>query len=266
MAGVRRARRHLVLLMPLVGLAVAGLALAQPRRPAPAPKPKPAKIVDAGADPTPPGEDAPPAPTAAAPAPPPADAGITPSQAQTVPSYYDGGQKPSPLNPAPNELPGNAPPVTGTTVDYDKLLADISTLRARVASVGDSLFHSRITIAVQTEGDRARIARLSVALDDGVVFAPPSFRADDMTKVYEHAVAPGRHAVTFDVERKDEKDEAFRTMQRSRMIVDVPKDQHLTLEVRIIDDSTMGADFPGDRSGKYDLRVRAKAVARPVGK
>jgi hypothetical protein len=203
-------------------------------------------------------------PGASAPAP--ADGGTTPSQAQTLPSYYDGGQKPSPLNPAPNELPGNAPPPAGTSVDYDKLLGDISTLRARVASVGDSLFHSRITIAVQTEGDRSKIGRLSVALDDGVVFAPPTFRADDMTKVYEHAVAPGRHAVTVDVERKDDKDEAFRTAQRSRMVVDVPKDEHLTLEIRIIDDSTMGADFPADRSGKYDLRVRAKAVSRPVGK
>jgi len=28
----------------------------------------------------------------------------------------------------------------------------------------------------------------------------------------------------------------------------------------------MGADFPSDRSGKYDLRFRVKAVAKPVGK
>jgi hypothetical protein len=244
-----------------IGLCTSGsLLLAQPRGRPPALKPKPPTKSDAGPEPATTSDDAPPA----APAPQAADGGA--SQAQTVPSYYDGGQKPSPLNPTPNELPGNAPPPTGTAVDYDKLLGDISTLRARVASVGDSLFHSRITITVQTEGDRSKIARLSVALDDGVVFAPPTFRGDDVTKVYEHSVAPGRHAVTVDVERKDDKDETFRTTQRSRMVVDVPKDEHLTLEVRIIDDSTMGADFPSDRSGRYDLKIRAKAVSRAVGK
>ena len=106
-----------------------------------------------------------------------------------------------------------------------------------------------------------------MSLDDGVVYtAQPNFRADDLTLVYDHAVAPGRHAITIDVERKDERDEAFRTAQRSRLVVDVPKDQKLSLEVKILDDSTMGADFPSDRSGRYDLRVRAKAVAKPVGK
>jgi hypothetical protein len=248
---------------------MATFALAQPRgRPA-APKPKPPPKADAGPEPATPSDDAPAAPSAtnaSPPTPPPAtDAGASPSQAQTVPSYYGGGQKPSPLNPAPNELPGNAPPPAGTTVDYDKLLGDISTLRARVASVGDSLFHSRITILLEAEGG-SKIARLSVALDDGVVFAPQSFRGDDVAKAYEHAVAPGRHAVTIDVERRDEKDEGFRTVQRSRMIVDVPKDEHLTVEVKILDDSTMGSDFPGDRKGSYDLRVRAKAVSKPVGK
>jgi hypothetical protein len=28
----------------------------------------------------------------------------------------------------------------------------------------------------------------------------------------------------------------------------------------------MGKDFPADKSGRYDLRVRVKAVAKPVGK
>jgi hypothetical protein len=34
------------------------------------------------------------------------------------------------------------------------------------------------------------------------------------------------------------------------------------VDVRISDDSSMGADFPGDHSGKYDLRFRVKAVAK----
>jgi hypothetical protein len=84
--------------------------------------------------------------------------------------------------------------------------------------------------------------------------------------VYDHGVAPGRHALTVDVERKDDRDDRFRSADRSRFTVDVPQGSRLEVEVKLDDDSTMGGDFPGDKSGRYDLRVRMKAVARPVTK
>jgi hypothetical protein len=177
----------------------------------------------------------------------------------------DGGVKPSPLNPAPQELAGQTD--AGAPVDYDRILADIAALRARVAAVSDNLYQSRVAIALQTDGDHGRIAKLTVSLDDGIVYtAPASFSASDMTTVYDHAVAPGRHAVTIDVDRKDDRDEAFRTSQKNRFTVDVPRDHRVGVEVKIIDDSSMGGDFPSDRSGKYDLRFRVKAVAKPAGK
>ncbi len=177
----------------------------------------------------------------------------------------DGGRE-SPLTPQPQELPSNAVEA-GVPVDYDRLLADIAALRARVAAVADNLYQSRISIALQLDNDHAKIARLTVSLDDGAVFtAPPTFAASDMTAVYDHAVAPGRHTVTVDVDRKDARDEAFRTSQRSRFTVDVPRDQRVEVQVKVIDDSSMGADFPSDKSGKYDLRFRVKAVAKAAGK
>ncbi len=178
----------------------------------------------------------------------------------------DGGApKLSALNPAANEFPDGGAPAE--TIDYDKLLADIAALRARVAAVSDNLFRSRIVIEVETSGDHGRIARLNVSLDDGVVYtSPPNFRADDLTIVYDHAVAPGRHAITLEIERRDDRDESFRNAQRSRFIVDVPRDDRLVAETKIWDDSSMGGDFPGDRSGKYDLRVRLKAQAKPAGR
>jgi hypothetical protein len=181
-----------------------------------------------------------------------------------APENGDGG-KWSPLNPTPEEI-RNTSLDAGVPVDYDKLLADVAALRARVAAVADSLYRSRVAVSLQTDGDHAKIAWLAVSLDDGVVFtAPSAFSASDMTPVYDHAVAPGRHAVTIDVERKDDRDESFRTSQRSRFIVDVPRDNKVNVEVKIIDDSSMGGDFPSDKSGKYDLRFRVKAVAKPVG-
>ncbi len=96
--------------------------------------------------------------------------------------------------------------------------------------------------------------------------APAAFAASDPTVVYDHAVAPGRHAVTVDIDRKDDREESFRTSQRNRFTVDIPRDHRVEVQVKIADDSTMGKDFPADKSGRYDMRVRVKAVAKPVGK
>jgi hypothetical protein len=173
----------------------------------------------------------------------------------------------SPLNPAAPEMPPlvAAAPSAAAPIDYDKLLGDIAALRARVAAVGDSLFVARIALAVETDGSHARIGKMTVSLDDGLVYtAPASFHADDPTTIYDHAVAPGRHAVTVDVDRRDDRDESFKDSQHARFVVDVPPDNKLTVTLYLDDDSDMGKNFPSDRKGKYDLRVRMKATATPA--
>jgi len=260
-----RQSRALAIASVLSAIAVVGVAVAQPRRPPPKPPKPPA--ADAGASDNPYSDDKPGAKS---------DAGAAPAASATASASagpvapppagqtYDGGVKPSPLTPAPPEFSdAGVPP---TTLDYDRLLADVAALRARVAAVQDNMFRSKLAVLIETSGDHGKIARLAVSLDDGVVYtAPNGFHADDMTAVYEHSVAPGRHAVTIDVDRKDDRDESFRTSQKSRFIVDVPRDNRLELQVKIWDDSTMGGDFPGDRSGRYELKIRAKAQAKPVG-
>ena len=251
---------------------IVSAAIAQPRR-GPRPKPKPAATAaDAGDNPY--SEDtlggslqgaSATSASGGSPSASPADGG---APASARPDVGDGGVKPSPLNPAANELTtaGGAGGLAATP-DYDKLLGDIAALRARVAAVTDTMFHSRVALSVKLEGSHSRTARFTVLLDDGVVFAStPAFRAEDMTPIYEHGVAPGKHAVTVDVERKDDRDEAFRTAQRSRFMVDVRKDERLGVELRMEDDSDMGGDFPGGRSGRYDLRVRATATSKPAGR
>jgi hypothetical protein len=175
----------------------------------------------------------------------------------------DGAVRASPLDPAPGELPGTSP-LDGGAIDYDRLLSDIAALRTRVAAVGESLFQSRMAIAVRVDGDRYRVAKLAVSVDDGVVYtSPPGFRADDFTPVFARAHAPGRHAVTLDVEREDRENVAFRTAQRSRFVVEVPRDEVLDVSLRVEDDSSMG-DLPGKKKGEYDLRVRMKATSSPI--
>ena len=250
-----------------VALAVVSVAFAQPRRRPPA-HPKGAASADAGATDNPYADDSSKGlsdagASAAASATPVSSTGPVP--APPAAQLFDGGMKPSPLNPAANEFSdaGPLPP----SLDYDRLLADIAALRARVAAVSDNLFRSRVAVALETSGDHGRIAHLEVSLDDGVVFtAPANFHADDSTVVYDHSAAPGRHAVTIEVERRDDRDDSFRTTQRSRFVVDIPRDNRLLLDVHIWDDSNMGKNFEADHSGRYELKIRAKASAAPVAK
>ena len=262
-----RLRRSLLAGCSFVVLAMALVHAAVAQQPARGKrgKPKPAASADAGAGENPYGEESSSATPTAAPGAPSsaaaADAGPPPPPIAHI-DLGDGGIKPSPLNPTAAELP---PQNSAPLPDYDKLLGDVSALRARVAAVTDTLFRSRIAIALEADGSHAKIGRLTVSLDDGVVYtAPANTNFEDKTPLYDHGVAPGRHAVIVDVDRKDDRDDTFRTSQRSRFLVDVPKDQRLELKIEIDDDSTMGKNFPSDHSGRYDLRVRAKASATPV--
>jgi hypothetical protein len=198
--------------------------------------------------------------TAEAPPPPGSGAVAAPAGDESA----DGG-KLSPLNPAPSEFSDGGLSIPAP--DYDRVLADVASLRARVAAVGDTLFHSRIVIRIEMTGDHSRIASLRVSLDDGVVWTPPTHdRLEGAVTVYEHAVAPGHHAVTVDVERRDDRDDAFRSTQRSRFIVDVPSDQRLSVDLDLSDDSNLGAQFEAEHEGRYELRVRARAKAEPISR
>jgi hypothetical protein len=251
-----------------VTLVTVSLAVAQsrpPRKPAAKPKPAPSAAPSASAE-NPYEDRGAPAPSASAAASAsPAPSAVSSAEAPPPPppsETLDGG-KLSPLNPEANEFSDAG--VTAPSVDYDRLLADIGSLRARVAAVSDTLFHSRIAIAIEARGDHARAANFTVSLDDGVVWtSPPGLRADDATTVYDHAVAPGHHAVGVDIERRDDRNDTFRSAQRSRFVVDVPADEKLTVNVELKDDSNMGGDFPADKKGRYDLRVRALARAEPI--
>lgn len=166
--------------------------------------------------------------------------------------------KPSPLTPRADELPdgGVAPP----PADYDRLLGDIAALRGRVAALTTTLFKSKLRVIVHTEGDDARINKLLVTLDDGVVFvAPDRFAADDERTVYEHAVAPGHHVIGIEIERVDARGREYKSWQSTKMSVVVPESQVLEALVELEDDSDMAVDFPDDQDGEYELNVKLRA-------
>ena len=174
------------------------------------------------------------------------------------PQAASAAQNLSPLNPEPSESPKPSPAAGPEALD--KLIADIATLRARVAALTTSLFSSKLRVYVHTDGDDARVQSFVVTLDDGVVFkGDPGFVAEDEKVVYEHAVAPGSHVVGIEVERQDARGASYRTWQTTRFAIQVPERRTLEAIVTVEDDSDMASDFPDDQDGKYELGVKLRA-------
>lgn len=166
--------------------------------------------------------------------------------------------RPSPLTPRADEFPdaGAAP----SPAEYDRLLGDIAALRARVASLTTTMFKSKLRVLLESEGDDARIVKLAVTLDDGVVFvAPARFAADDEKTVYEHAVSPGHHVLGVEIERVDARGREYKTWQSTKMSLVVPESKTLEALISLEDDSDMAVDFPEDEDGEYELNVKLRA-------
>lgn len=242
---MRHWRRGLAVALPLVLVAIG--AVAQPKGKG---KDK-GKVEEAPSA----SASAAPVPTATAAAPPTADPALG---AAPPPASASAGPKPSPLTPRADEFPdGGAAPAPAK---YDALLGEIATLRGRVAALTQTLFSSQIIVKVQVEDDAARIESFEVTLDDGVVYsAPQRFAAEDEKTVYEHAVAPGHHVLGVAVTRYDSRAREWRSAQTTQLSVVVPENAKLETVVRLEDDSDMAVDFPDDKDGEYDLRVRLRA-------
>jgi len=167
----------------------------------------------------------------------------------------------SPLTPRPDEIP----PVKASAkpaASYDELMAEIAALRARVSMVGNAVWKSRMRVTFRMRGSHAKIAWAHLSLDGARVWsAPKGFAAEDDAAIYEGGLAPGPHALTLEIERRDDRDETFRTIEKTTVTVVVPNGKTLEVQSRLDDDSSMGSDFPSGESGMYELSLKMKAKA-----
>ncbi|MEY2936404.1 MAG: hypothetical protein RL033_7153 [Pseudomonadota bacterium] len=166
--------------------------------------------------------------------------------------------KPSPLNPAPAEFPGTTPALG--TPQLDALFSRMAALRSRIAALTSALFSSKLRIEVRAEGEGVQLQALHVSVDGGVVYtAPPRAGFEQPEVVYEHAVAPGPHVVSIEVERRDALNPQFSTWQESRFVVLVPEKKSLWTRLELEDESNMAEDFAEEDEGQYQLRVKLLA-------
>ena len=196
------------------------------------------------------------APAPAAPAPASAGAPGTSAPTGTVPSAVPA--RPSPLNPTPAEFPSTSP--APSTSQLDSLISRVAALRSRIAALASTMFSSKLRIEVRALGDTVRLESMHVSVDGGVVYTAPSRAVFEQPAiVYEHAVAPGSHVVSIEVERHDARNPQFSTWQESRFVVVVPEKKLLWTRLELEDESSMAEDFEADQEGQYQLRVKLLA-------
>lgn len=142
----------------------------------------------------------------------------------------------------------------------DALLSRAAALRSRIAALTSALFSSKLRIEVRAAGDGVQLSALHVSVDGGVVYsAPPRSGFEQPEVVYEHAVAPGPHVVSIEVERRDTLNPQFSTWQESRFVVLVPEKKSLWTRLELDDESNMAEDFAEEDEGQYELRVKLLA-------
>lgn len=227
---------------------VASMADAQRRRPGARPNRRPAApAAETPAEPAP--AETPPAPEPAAPVAAP-DAAAAPAPTDVV---------------APADVPLSD--LAPLREEFTSVMDDLVETRARIATLGRSLFHTRLRIEVQNRaGDLQSLAHIAVFIDGAPVFRAEGseFSGDDARQVFEGFAAPGPHTVVIEVEQRSRDADSYRYTLRDNYRFEVLRDRLTDVTVVLDDDSGIGEDFADDQEGEYDVRTRVRVATREI--
>jgi len=139
--------------------------------------------------------------------------------------------------------------------------------RARIATLGRSLFRTKIRIDVQDRsGDDQSLARIAVMLDGAPVFRAQGaeFNGEDGKRVFEGFAAPGPHTVTVEVEMRARDGDTYRYTLRDAYRFEVIRDKMTEVVVVLDGESEIAEDFADDGEGEYDVRTRFRVATRDL--
>jgi len=266
----------LAALVSFAGGLFAADADAQRRRPRPRPRPaQPATDVDAGVPSTTSAVEANPfdAPMAASP-----DAGVpqaqpagtgapivAPPTAAPAPGTTTGMASATGDQSAPEEAP--PPDLSPLRDEFTSVMDDLVQTRARIATLGRSLFRTKIRIDVQDRsGDDQSLARIAVMLDGAPVFRAQGaeFNGEDGKRVFEGFAAPGPHTITVEVEMRARDGDTYRYTLRDAYRFEVIRNKMTEVVVVLDGESEIAEDFADDGEGEYDVRTRFRVATRDL--
>lgn len=247
-------RTAIVTSLVFATLVVASAADAQRRRPQGRPNNRPTPAAT-------------PEPAATPPAEPPVSADVP---------AVDPNAAPAPA-PAPTDAAATATPTPAEEVpmadlaplreEFTSLMDDLVETRARIATLGRSLFHTRLRINIQNRaGDLQALAHIAVFIDGAPVYRAEGseFNGEDGRQVFEGFAAPGPHAIVIEVEQRSRDGEGYRYTLRDNYRFEVLRDKLTDVTAVLDDDSGIGEDFPDDQEGEYDVRTRVRVATREI--
>jgi hypothetical protein len=176
----------------------------------------------------------------------------------------------SPLTPPASEfpLPTAAVTIDGDSAatnprDYDRLVGEAVSLRARIAAAGDALYRARLNVKLRTSLQHAKVTRLTLLLDGGTVYSSENpVLPESPLGLYQHGIAAGKHTLTIHVFYAQKADATFTASVQTQATIEVPRDRMLDVDLRVDEDSDIADEFSKSQTGSYDLRTRLTAVAR----
>lgn len=274
-----------VVSMVVVLAGFADAADAQRRRPRPRPRPRPAAPAattdaDAGVAPSPVDQNPFEVPTAAAP-----DAGVPQAQLTGTSGTTTGPTAQPAAPPAAAPAPGTTSGMAAATGDqsapeeppppdlsplrdeFNSVMDELVQTRARIATLGRSLFRTKIRIDVQDRsGDEQSLTRIAVMLDGASVFRAQGaeFDGEDGKRVFEGFAAPGPHTVTVEIEMRARDGDVYRYTLRDGYRFEVLRDKLTEVVVVLDGESEIAEDFADDGEGEYDVRTRFRVATRDL--
>lgn len=250
------------------------------RRPRPRPRPRPVQpAAPASPDTTVPGSpvevnpfgDTPQAATPDAGV---AQAQVTPSPAQPVgtapPAAPVAGTSTGMSAPTGDQSTPEEPPAADLSPlrdEFTSVMDDLVQTRARIATLGRSLFSTKIRIDVQDRsGDEQTLTRIAVMLDGAPVFRAQGaeFNGEDGKRVFEGFAAPGPHTVIVEVEMRARDGDTYRYTLRDAYRFEVIRNKMTEVVVILDGESEIAEDFADDGEGEYDVRTRFRVATRDL--
>lgn len=195
------------------------------------------------------------APDAGVPATPPPAAAPAPAAAVAPPPV-------APVDPGP--LPPDLGPLRA---DWSTLMDDMVSARQRVATLGEELFRTRLSVTLQDRaGDDQLLSAFSLELDGTPIFHTDGEieGGDAGREVFTGALAPGPHELTIELTQSAREGGEYRYTQRDTFRFVVVRDRRTEITLVLEDDSDIARSFPSGGEGRYEIRTRVRVATRAL--
>jgi hypothetical protein len=164
--------------------------------------------------------------------------------------------------------PGPLPPDLGPLrADWSSLMDDMVSARQRVATLGEELFRTRMSVNVQDRaGDDQLLAGFSLELDGTPIFHSDGEieGGDAGREVFTGALAPGPHELTMELTQSAREGAEYRYTQRDTFRFIVVRDRRTEITIVLEDDSDIARSFPSGGEGRYEIRTRVRVATRAL--